>query len=76
MREGAKTSHLNLVVTSSRLQEEEEIPIHFPCQYPPARCRYRLFGSPILVGLAQLLSIDVKDIALLIKLSACFASVG
>ena len=48
--------------------EEEETVIHFLCQSPSlGRCRYRLFGSPILISLMELSSIGVKDIALLIN---------
>lgn len=59
-----------------RSAEEEETVIHFLCQCPSlARCRYRLFGSPFLVSLTELSSIDVKDIASFIKLSGWFSSV-
>ena len=44
--------------------EEEKTIIYFLCQRPfVARCRYRLFGSPILVSITELSSIDVKNIA-------------
>ena len=56
--------------------EEEEIIIHFLCQCPfHARCWYRLFDSPFLVSLAELPSIDIKDIASYIELSGWFSSV-
>ena len=45
-----------------RSAEEEETVIHFLCP-PLATCRYRLFGSTILVSLTELSSIDVKYIA-------------
>ena len=85
--EGAPSSYLDLVVTSSGSQwpslqvtvlwvdtrkecgyaEEKESVIHFLSQCPfLARCRY---GSPTLVSLTELSSIDVKDIASFMKLS-------
>ena len=60
-----------------RSAEEEETVIHFFCQCPSlAGCRNRLFGSPFLVSLTELSSIDIKDIASLIKLSGWFSSGG
>ena len=40
-----------------------------------AKCRYRLFGSPILVNLTKQSSIDIKYIASYIKLSDWFSIV-
>ena len=56
--------------------EEEETVIHVLCQCPfLSRCIYhRLFGSPFLVSLTELSSIDVKDIGSFIKLSSLFSS--
>ena len=43
------------IVSSGRSAEEEETFIHFICQCSPhARCRYRLFGSPIFISLTEL----------------------
>ena len=48
--------------------EEEETVIHFLSQsISLARCRYRLFGSTILVSLTELSYIDVKHIVSFIK---------
>ena len=53
--------------------EEEETFLRFLCQCPPyAICRYRLFGSSFLIRFTELLSIDIRDIALFIKLSVAF----
>ena len=47
-----------------RSLEEEETAIHFLCHCPSlARCRYKLFGCPILVNLTELSFMDVKGIA-------------
>ena len=53
-----------------RPAEKEDTVINFLCQCPSlARCKYRLFGSPTLVSLTELSSIDVKDKVSFIKLS-------
>ena len=63
---------IRVVMLTSGKDEET---IHFLCQCPSlARCRYRLFGSPAVVHLTKLSSIDVKDIALFIKLFGWFFS--
>ena len=57
--------------------EEEETVLHILCQGPSlARCKYRLFGSPFLVSLTELSSIDIKGIASYIKHSGWFSRVG
>ena len=54
--------------------EQEETIIHFLCKCPSlVRCTYRLFGSPTLVSLTELSSIDVRYIALFKKLSGWFS---
>ena len=40
-----------------------------------ASCRYRLYGSPFLVSLTELSSIDIKDIVPYIKLTDWFSNV-
>ena len=67
---------LNDFRRGSRSAEEKETVIEFICQCPSlARCIYRLFGSPILISLTEVLPIDVKDIDSLIKLSSWISSI-
>ena len=69
------TSALNVGLLKTR--NPLSLSIHFLCQYPSlASCWYRLFGYPILVSLTELSFIDVKNIALFIKLSDWFSSIG
>ena len=48
--------------------EEEESVMHILCQYP--------IGTSLLVSLMEISSIDIKDIALLIKISGWFSNVN
>ena len=66
---------LNDFCSGCRSAEKEETVIHFLCQCSSlARCRYRLFGTPTLVSLMELSSIDVKDVASFNKLSGWFSA--
>ena len=50
--------------------------VHFLCQCLfPVRCRYRLFGSPFLVNLTKLSSIDIQNTSSFLKLSGWFCCV-
>ena len=71
------TKELGSHLRTSAGDANSQTVVHFLCQCPPlASCRYRLFGSPFPVSLTKLSSIDIKDIASLIKLSGWFSGEG
>ena len=67
---GRHTERFNDFCRECRSAEEEEVVIRFLCQCPSlAWCKYRLFGSQVLVIFTELSFIDFKDLVTFIKFS-------